>query len=45
MLNRPPGVVASYFPHIAPKMGVGEQINIEPSKAPRAAHSKPESYN
>lgn len=45
MLNRPPGVVASYFPHIAPKMGVGEQMPIEPRKAPIAANSKPESYN
>lgn len=45
MLNRPPGVVASYFPHIAHKMGVGEQINIEPSKAPRTAHNEPKSYD
>lgn len=45
MLNRPPGVVASYFAHIDPKTGAGEQIPIAPRKAPRTAHSEPESYN
>ena len=45
MLNRPPGVSAPYFARIAQKTGAGEQIPIEPRKAPRTAHNEPESYN
>lgn len=45
MLNKPPGVAASYFARIAIKTGAGEQIPIEPRKTPRTAHNGPESYN